>query len=116
MSEFTFNIADYRPLFAVRAHRAHDARPTIKKSGGIAVLTSNSERRVYAARWLEPRPAVVDIRPVREVNRTGLLQFQPYPRLAKILRFTNQSTDRVYTMATNESASQSDDDPGPAAA
>jgi hypothetical protein len=118
MSEFTFNIADYRPLSAVRVHRAHDARPILKKSGGFVVSTSNSEPRVYGAKWLEPHPAVVDIRSVREANRTGLLPFQTSScqRHAKILRFTNQSFDRVYTMAANECGSQSDDDPGPAAA
>jgi hypothetical protein len=117
MSEFTFNIADYRPLSAVRAHRAHDARPTLRKSGGFVVLSLNSEPRVYDAR-LQLRPAVVDIRSVREANQTGLIPFRTAsdPRHARILGFEKESTDRVCTMAESEGGSQSDDDPGPAAA
>jgi hypothetical protein len=118
MSEFTFNIADYRPLSAVRAHRAHDARPILKKSGGFVVLTANSEPRVSDDRWMESQPAVVDIRSVRESNRTGLIPFQTtsYPRHAKILRFAKESIDRVCAMAASKGGSHSDDDPGPAAA
>jgi hypothetical protein len=75
-------------------------------------MTSNTRAREDS--WT--RPAVVDIRSIREAHRST----QPsshtgvYPRRNKILHFTNFTNDvpeHVITMATPDSAPRSDDDP-----
>lgn len=99
MSEVTFNIADYRPLYRVRTH---DRAPAMTPGGGLVVLSSNPEPRAYEHSWAEPRPAVVEIRPVRLSPRRG-----------KILRFSNPAAHRVYTMPAPETRSPECDDPGP---
>jgi hypothetical protein len=114
MSEFTFNIADYRPLSAVRQHRAHDIFSALKRPKGFAVL--RSEPREHQFEWLEPRPSVpsvVDIRSVHEGHqRAQLLCLQR----GKVLQFTGQWPDLVRPMQANANDSQSDDDPDPMAA
>jgi len=102
MSELTFNIADYRPLFRVRAH---DPRPAIQPRSGFVVLSSNSQTREYERAWFDAHPDVVDIRSVRESHRT--------PRRGKILRFSNPASHRLYTMPEPEDHLSADDDPGP---
>jgi len=103
MSELTFNIADYRPL----AHgRTRDRGPAVKPRNGFVLLSSNSEPREYDPKWLETKPAVVDIREVREAHR-------PRPRRGKILRFSNPASHRIYTMPVHENRMHLDDDPGP---
>lgn len=103
MSELTINIADYRPL----AHaRTHDRNPAVKARSGFVLLGPNSEPREYEAEWLDTKPAVVDIRAVREAHRD-------YPRRGKILRFSRPASHRVYTMPVHDSSLQPDDDPGP---
>ena len=103
MSEFTFNIADYRPLLQVRTnHRGQ----SLQAGSGFVVLSSNSEPREYDSTWLEARPAVVDIRTVRETHRAC-------PRRGKILRFSNPASHRLYTMPAHDGDAQADDDPGP---
>jgi hypothetical protein len=119
MSEFTFNIADYRPLSAVRAHLAHDTRPILRESRGFVVFTQNSEAGEYGARWQDSRPAIVDIRSVRQTHGTRLPSphATSHTRCGKILRFaTSDAHDRVYTMTAKVSDSQPDDNPGPEAA
>jgi hypothetical protein len=99
----TFNIADYRP----RSHfRTHDGGPSLQVHSGFVVLSSNSEPREYDPTWLDGRPAVVDIRAVRETHRAC-------PRRGKILRFSNPASHRVYTMPLHDDGLQADDDPGP---
>src|SRR5579871_6617826 len=67
MSELTFNIADYRPLFRAKTHETGHA---IKTGGGFVVLSANSPRREHQAdEWYGPHPSVVDIRTVREAHR-----------------------------------------------
>jgi hypothetical protein len=108
MSELTFNIADYRPL----AHGSQDhARtphrsPAAKVRSGFVLLSSNSEPREYDSEWLDTKPAVVDIRELREAHR-------PCPRRGKVLRFSNPDSHRVYTMPVHNSTMHLDDDPGP---
>ena len=101
MSQLTFNIADYRPLFRVRTP---DQGPAEKARSGFAVLSSNSRPRDFEPGWFDARPAVVEIRSVREARR-------PVSRHGKVLRFSNPA-HRVYTMPSQESAGY-DDDPGP---
>ena len=104
MSELTFNIADYRPLGRVRAC---DRGSAVRERHGLVVLSSNSETRGYDTEWPETRPAVVDIRSVREAHRS-------IPRRGKVLRFSSPALHRLYTMpAHDDSPMSSDDDPGP---
>lgn len=103
MSNLTFNIADYRPL---SHERAYASGPSLKARSGFVVLSSNSEPREYEPTWLDARPAVVEIRSVRETHRIC-------PRRAKVLRFRNPASHRLYTMPAQDDCTQSDDDPGP---
>lgn len=106
MSEYTFNIADYRPLFADRARRVQEIGSAAKSPNGFAVVTSNTRAREDS--WAETRPAVVDIRSIREAHRTA------YPHRSKILRFTNFTDEvpqHVITMPSPDSTARSDNDP-----
>lgn len=108
MSEYTFDIADYRPSFAGRTPRVQEIGSVGKSPNGFFVLTSNASARENS--WTETRPAVVEIRSIREVHRNA------YPRRNKILRFTNFTDaipQHVITMARPDSAPRSDDDPDP---
>lgn len=108
MSEYTFDIADYRPSFVDRTPRVQEIGPVAKSPNGFVVLTSNARAREDS--WTETRPAVVEIRSIREVHRSA------YPRRSKILRFTNFTdavSQHVITMARPDSAPRSDDDPDP---
>ena len=104
MSELTFNIADYRPMARVRNH---DGGPSVKPGNGFVVLSTDSEPHAYEREWREARPAVVDIRSVREAHRTAC------PRRGKVLRFSSPRSHRLYTMPTHPVTSSMDDDPGP---
>ena len=104
MSELTFNIADYRPLARVRNQ---DGGPSLQAHNGFVLLRSNSEHQGYERDWLEPRPAVVDIRAVRETHRIA------YPRRGKVLRFSNPASHRLYMMPVHHDTPSMDDDPGP---
>jgi hypothetical protein len=114
MSEFTFNIADYRPLFADRTQRAQEIGSVVKSPNGFAVLTSNARAREDS--WTETRPAVVDIRSIREAHRSTQASCHTgaYPRRNKILHFTdftNEVPEHVITMARPDSAPRSDSGP-----
>jgi hypothetical protein len=109
MSQFTFNIADYRPLAAVRQHRAHNTIPALNRPAGFVVLRSDPREHLFE--WLEPRPSVVDIRSVRDDCRITPLACT---RRARVLPFLSQAPDRVCTMPASNS--QSGDDPDPTAA
>jgi hypothetical protein len=116
MSEYTFNIADYRPSSAVRTQRVQEIGSVAKGPSGFVVLTSNARAR--EASWTETRPAVVDIRSIREAHRTTQASCHtgPYSRRSKILHFTNftdEVPEHVITMARPDSAPRSDDDPDP---
>ncbi len=113
MSGFTFNIADYRPLSAVRAHATHDSRPALRESRGFAILTPHANRGGYDGWWPESRPAVVDIRTVRETHR--MVQRSHHQR-GKVLQFTGESALNLYPMPANTNESRPDDDPDPIAA
>jgi hypothetical protein len=119
MSEFTFNIADYRPLSAIRAHLAHDTRPILRESRGFVVFRQDSEPGGHDARWHDSRAAIVDIRSVRQTHGTRLSSphATSHTRCGKILRFARSDAhNRVYTMTAKVSDSQPDDNPGPEAA
>ena len=103
MSELTFNIADYRPMFQARTH---DSGPALKAHSGFVVLSSGSESRKQYPDWLDAQPEVVDIRSVREAHRS-------IPRRGKILRFNNTASHRIYMMPAHHSETPADDDPGP---
>jgi hypothetical protein len=116
MSEYTFDIADYRPLSAVKTKRVQEAGSMAKSPSGFVVLTSGIREREHS--WTETRPAVVDIRSIRESHRDIHTSCHggAYPRRSKILRFTNftdQVPERVITMARPDSGSRADDDPDP---
>ena len=114
MSELTFNIADYRPLFAVRSHRVQEARPAAKRPGDFVVLTSDHRSIEREDGWMDAGPAVVDIRSIREAHRIGhSSRVSGYSRRGKILRFTNDAPERVVVMAPPDSNPQPDDDPDP---
>jgi hypothetical protein len=115
MSEFTFNIADYRPLSGVRVQRVNDRRPMVKRPAGFVVLSSNSAPGEQESKWMDTRPAIVDIRSMRDDHRNGHLGFHvgSYSRRGKVLRFTNEAPERVYTMATHDDRVMYDDDPDP---
>ena len=117
MSDFTFNIADYRPLSAARAPNAHDMGHLARRPSGFIVLSSNSEPREYDAPWMNSRHAIVEIPPMRGPHGGDRLSFHAssYPRRGKILRFTNEVHERVYVMPSNTGA-QEEDDPDPEAA
>jgi hypothetical protein len=112
MSEFTFDIADYR----LRTQRVQEIGAVAKSPSGFVLLTSNAREREDS--WMEAtRPAVVEIRSIREPHRTSHASCHAgaYPR-RKILRFTNFTNDvprHVITMALPDSAPRSDDDPDP---
>ncbi len=116
MSEFTFDIADYRPVSAVRTQRVQEIGSVAKSPSGFVLLTSNAREREDS--WMEAtRPAVVEIRSIREAHRTSHASCHvgAYPR-RKILRFTNFTNDvpqHVITMALPDRAPRSDDDPDP---
>lgn len=115
MSEFTFDIADYRPASAVRTQRVQEIGSVAKSPSGFVLLTSNARERES---WMEAtRPAVVEIRSIREAHRKNhtSCHASAYPR-RKILSFTNFTNDvpqHVITMALPDSAPRSDDDPDP---
>jgi hypothetical protein len=115
MSEFTFNIADYRPLSVVRTHRVQETRSQAKRPSDLVVVTSNFGSREREEEWMEASPAVVDIRAIREGHRNGHSSghISGYPRRGKILRFTNEAPERVVTMARPDSDLRSGDDPDP---
>lgn len=102
MSELTFNIADYRPLFRARVQQ----HPPDPHPRGFLLVNSNSEPREHESRWFDPRAEVVDIGSIREVPRCS-------PRRGKILRFSNPASHRLYTMPAPEDRTSADDDPGP---
>ena len=113
MSEFTFDIADYRPLSAVRPQRVQEIGSAAKSPSGFVVVTSSAREREDS--WMKTRPAVVDIRSIREAHRDGHASCHvgAYPRRSKILRFTNFTDEvprHVITMARPQS---DDDDPDP---
>jgi hypothetical protein len=109
MSEVTFNIADYRPLFAVRTHE-HPGRSTAAKRPSGFVVLSNSELGERDGRWMDSSPAVFDIRTFREAERPH--SGSSHSRRGKILRFTTEPHCRVYVMnATNPAAGEDDPDP-----
>ena len=103
MSELTFDIADYRPLLRAQTH---DRGQEVEAPSGLVLMSSNSEPRGYDSQWLEAKPAVVDIRTVREAHRA-------YPRRGKILRFSNPASHGVYIMPAHDSHMDADEDPGP---
>ena len=103
MSNLTFNIADYRPLSHARAF---DTGSSLNARNGFVLLSSNSEPKEYDSTWPDARPAVVEIRSVRETHRIC-------PRRAKILRFSSPASHRLYTMPAHDEDVQADDDPGP---
>ena len=114
MSEYTFNIADYRPLSAARTQRVQEIGSVAKSPSGFVVLTSGAREREDT--WTETRPAVVDIRSIREAHRNNSCHVSAYPRRSKILRFTNftnEAPKHVITMARPDGGPQSDDDPDP---
>jgi hypothetical protein len=115
MSEYTFNIADYRPSSAVRTQRVREIGPVAKSPSGFVVLTSNNRAR--EDNWTETRPAVVDIRSIQKARGTqASCHTGAYPRRSKILRFTNFTSEfpeHVITMAQPDSAPRSDEDPDP---
>ncbi len=98
MSELTFNIADYRPLFRARAH---DFGPAVKERRGFVVLSSHAETETE-----NEKAHVVDIRSVREGHRT-------WPRRGNVLKFRNPSSRHVYMMPAHHATAPVDDDPGP---
>jgi hypothetical protein len=120
MTEYTFNIADYRPLLADRPQRIQELGSVGKDPNGFVVLTSNARAREES--WTETRPAVVDIRSLREAHRATQASCHSgaYPRRNKILHFTNftnEVPEHVITMARPDSAPRSDsgldEDPDP---
>ena len=115
MSQFTFNIADYRPSSIARFPRVNERGPVAGEAGGFVVLSSNSRHDECDNQRLEMRAAVVDIRSIREAHRTGhpACHGGAYPRRGKILRFTSEVRERVVTMAAPGSASLTDEDPDP---
>lgn len=114
MNQCTFNIADYRPISAVASLRTSDRGSAARKPSGMVVVSSNPEPRKYEQSWFDVRPAVVDIRSVRDLQPSG--QVATCPRRGKILRFSSETLDRVYTMPSPVHHLQTDDDPGPVAA
>jgi hypothetical protein len=116
MSEYTFNIADYRPFSGVRAQRVQEIGSVAKSPSGFGVLTSSARAREDSCR--EARPAVVDIRSSRESHRNSHApsHIGACPRRSKILHFTNFTNDvpqHVITMAPPDTAHRSDEDPDP---
>jgi hypothetical protein len=116
MSEFTFNIADYRPFSAMGTQRVQETGSVAKSPSGFVVLTSSAREREDS--WTETRPAVVDIRSIRETHRTSYASCHvgAYPRGSKLLRFTNFTDgvpQHVITMARPDSAPRPDDEPDP---
>jgi hypothetical protein len=116
MSEYTFNIADYRPFSAVGTQRVQEIGTVAKSPSGFVVLTSSAGVREDS--WKQARPAVVDIRSIRESHRNSHASCHAgaYPRRSKILHFTNFTDSvpqHVITMAPPDNAPRSDDDPDP---
>ena len=87
MSQYTFNIADYRPEAERGIHTVRSQR----KNSGFAVVSS--ARAMMNERFVEP--AVVDIRQVREVERSyrGAAGCGVYQRRGKVLNFRGDSTE-----------------------
>jgi hypothetical protein len=114
MSEITFNIADYRPLAAVRTQRSCDRSRATNRPRGFVVLSSNAEPREYNGYWPDAKPAVVDIRSVRDTYGAGRLSLlaASRPCRGKILRFTNVVPGRNDVTAS-EIAMNADQDSDP---
>jgi hypothetical protein len=116
MSEYTFNIADYRPVSAARTQRVTEIGSVADSPSGFVVLTSSARER--EDRWTETRPSVVDIRSIRESLRDSHASCHvgAYSRRSKILHFANATDDvpqQVITMARPDIAPRCDDDPDP---
>jgi hypothetical protein len=93
MSEYTFNIADYRPLSASRAQTmSHD-----RASGGPFADGPQLSRDHYSP---EAALGVVDIRSLRNGQRFHHLSesIGTYQRRGKVLRFRSDGHSRVYEM------------------
>ena len=111
MSEFTFNIADYRPLSAVRIHRRSRV-PVANRSQGFVVVSSSAENQDPEQKWSTTTPGVVEIRAVRDAYRPSCHNGISRGR-GKILRFDYEVPERVITMAPPASIGPADDDPDP---
>lgn len=116
MSEYTFNIADYRPVPAVRPQRVREIGSVAKSPSGFIVLTSRAGLREDS--WTAARHAVVDIRSIGDSHRDSHVSCHAsaYPRRSKILHFTNFTDNvprHVITMAPPDTAARIDDDPDP---
>ena len=107
MSELTFNIADYRPLFAVRTHRDPGRSAAPKRPAGFVVLSSSDPEG--SARWMDSSPEIFDIRMLRDEQRTR--SGGSHSRRGKILRFTTEPHCRVYVMnSAHPAPAQADSD------
>ena len=111
MSEFTFNIADYRPLSAVRIHRRSRV-PVANRTKGFVVVGSSAENQDPGQRWSTSAPGVVEIRAIGDAYRISC-HSAISTRRGKILRFDDEVPERVITMASPASIGPADDDPDP---
>ncbi|HEY1986388.1 MAG TPA: hypothetical protein VGG85_13305 [Terracidiphilus sp.] len=114
MSQFTFDIANYRPLSALRTHKTPERNTSsmsAMRQSGFVVVTSNPEADERENLWLEAQPAVVDIRPVRTAQRTRHLSLHGdgSQGRGKVIRFTSDSSPRVQVMPMSVSTSRDTD-------
>jgi hypothetical protein len=118
MSQFTFNIADYRPLSVARPRETHDPFTSRSvRSNGFVVLASNTGRDESQSSWMQVQPSVVDIRTLRDAHPPRrLLLHDFYQRRGKLLRFANEASPRVQVLPVNVAITTSGVDPFPPAA
>jgi hypothetical protein len=117
MSQFTFNIADYRPLFAARTHKTHDFHTRANRTDGFVILASGPRGDANELPWMQVRSAVVDIRTMRGAQEPRrLLLHDFYQRRGKLLQFTNEGTSRPQVLPVNVAVATPDSDPFPPAA
>ncbi len=108
MSQYTFNIADYRPLSIVRAKS--DSHTRAKARGFVVLTTRHENERQFDYQAQERAPSlaalgVADIRSFRE-SRWGhrySTQLLPLSSGPKVIQFGNGSVSRVQAV-NNESS------------
>ncbi len=105
MSQFTFNIADYRSNNDTRIR-------TMQGASGFPVMAPAGDRAARMGAFTEP--AVVDIRQMRDAQR--LRRISPscgvYQRRGKLLRFTGNDAGPVVRMSARKTDEPMENEPG----
>lgn len=112
MSEYTFNIADYREASPLQSERFSNSRAGIRNSNGLSEF---GLKRISIADLEVVSPRVVDIRSLRDPQRLrcSAENGRAYQRRAKVLRFTTEKYQHARPLPATSTDKQggSDGDP-----